>query len=155
MALIEGPGPQQHPFFREQCPARGPGLSHTQNGTSMDPCADCGQSWTDAGETATQRRLRELGSLPARPRNEWAAHTFQPTITGLCLRCRHSQAEGNHPAGVGTPPIMEPGLAKGKLLQYIGGGQYEDGDPNGPGRGPLSPAWMNWAGLHKWKRNGE
>lgn len=156
--MFLGGTPQQHPFWSEKCPDRpGGDLTHVQNGSWMDPCAECGKSPNDP-DPVTQRRLAELGSLPAHPRNEFAAHTYQPTITGMCLRCRRSNLEGNHPGYVGTPPIMEPKMAKGEYQQWQkavrGGYDYAPGDPNGPGRGELSPAWKNWAGLHKWKLGG-
>ena len=125
MALIE-PGPQQHPFFLEQCPNRGAGLTHIQHGTFMDPCSECGLRYNDvAPDPTTKERLDAL------------VRDYTMREAGILPTIRRVDQ-------VPAPPIMERKAARGTY------GEAPLRQHARHGRGKLTPEWEAWALLHTW-----
>jgi hypothetical protein len=125
--------PYHEAFWTQDC--RGPALGHSHNdhvgevgAPHMDcPCKDCGLT-----------------------PNRWAEMLRIVDPASLSAELDDAPLQLPQPGELGVP-IMEPGLAKGELRQYVGSGQYVDGNPKGPGRGLLSPAWVEWALKAEWK----
>lgn len=136
-------------FWASECGARGPALIHTHGDCmdperrdhSMCPCVDCGltpERWVSLIHPNIVKlvppeadiAMREAG-LPGDP-DDQPLELPQPGELGV--------------------PIMERHMATGKLRQWservLG---YVDGDPRGPGRGLLSPEWVEWALHYGWK----
>lgn len=125
-----GPMRMGHSFWKQDC--RGPGLSHTHStrdhvGDDPNihmhcPCHDCG---------LTPERWSQL---------------THPDQDDKPLELPQD----------GIP--REPALATGELRTWVPiivrekevGGSYVDGDPRGPGRGLLHPAWVEWALTATW-----
>lgn len=120
--------PLDHPFWSQDC--RGPALSHKHgehigDGPDHDDCP-----------------CRDCGLTQAR----WA------DAVGLNADDAPLQLpQGDAPKEPRLTWEMRPNKHKrwsGALRDYV------DGDPKGPGRGELSPAWVEWALVHPWPLGG-
>lgn len=146
------PGERMETFWATDCGARGPALPHT-HGDCQDPerrthhlcpCIECGltpERWL-ALVTPNIRMIPPEADIAMRE-----AGIVDPDDLPLELP---------QPGELGVP-IMERrattrGTRDNRYVQWEPMlGSYVSGDPNGPGRGPLSPAWVAWATTAHWR----
>lgn len=124
-------------FWASECGARGPALPHT-HGDCMDP----------ERKRHEECPCIECGLTPSR----WAQMTspnvvkLVPPEADIAMREAGVVDRDDQPLSLPQPgelgvPIMERKMATG---------QYP-GPADGPGRGLLSPRWVEWALHHLWK----
>lgn len=136
-------------YFRNQCPARGYGLTHTQNMRARPDgsCMDCGTELHNNPPTGVPESAKEAERLPEVYADVYD-HKYVFSITGRCARCgkvelRHAEwVTGVEPGECAVDhasirpwtsclicfQVIEPKLATGKPV----------GPPDRPGRGILT-----------------
>lgn len=139
--------PLDHPFWGQDC--RGPALAHKHGehvgatgGHDDCPCRDCGLT---PARWAKMVRLNETDDTPLQLPQQ-GEPGFVP-----------QEKQYTWPARVNKYKDWVPGqqtwiASSMGMPQDPFNGQYVDGDPRGPGRGDLSPAWVEWALNARWVR---
>lgn len=133
-------------FWASECGARGPALIHT-HGDCADPerrrheqcpCEECGltpERWAMMTSPNVVRLVPPEASQIPHPDDE----PLQLPQPGEMLDGAPVERQGTWPARVNKHKQWSPALR-----------DYVDGDPKGPGRGELSPAWVEWALSYRW-----
>lgn len=123
-----GPDPRWMAFWMQQCPMRGPALTHKHASKCEEHprnmCCECGQSV--GPPLPVVRREMPPVDIEARLRGQPEESVDDDIWLADSLDAK----------------ILEPRMATGVL----------DGNPSGPGRGPLSDTWVAWASRQNWKR---